>query len=232
VTIRPATPDDLDFLTWVDLEDEGVTPVKVNFGPASESGTPQSPNLSPPRERSVKLRHEAEPGEREETEHEKVPTGVTPGYRNAWTEADFAEHRKKIAAFVTDPDHGGRVLAGPAGDRLGAILWRYRNRFTEDFPAGYVFLDIPAEVFPPDGRFCEIFNLWVAPTHRRQGHATALKQAAESDAKERGVALIYTHTEATNDHVLTLNANLGYKEVRRGPIWDEVIQVGLVKNLH
>lgn len=41
--------------------------------------------------------------------------------------------------------------------------------------------------------------------------------------------MIYTHTEALNDHVLEMNRKLGYQEVRRGPLWDDVIRVSLVK---
>jgi hypothetical protein len=43
--------------------------------------------------------------------------------------------------------------------------------------------------------------------------------------------MIYTDTEAANGHVLALNEKLGYGEVRRGPIWDKVVRVSLVKNL-
>jgi len=43
--------------------------------------------------------------------------------------------------------------------------------------------------------------------------------------------MIYTHTEHTNTHVLALNEKLGYHEVRRGPIWDEIERVSLVKYL-
>jgi hypothetical protein len=43
--------------------------------------------------------------------------------------------------------------------------------------------------------------------------------------------MIYTHTEERHAHVLALNQKLGYREVRRGPIWDDVIRVSLVKYL-
>jgi hypothetical protein len=43
--------------------------------------------------------------------------------------------------------------------------------------------------------------------------------------------MIYTHTEAHHLHVLALNHKLGYREVRRGPIWDDVVRVSLVKHL-
>lgn len=43
--------------------------------------------------------------------------------------------------------------------------------------------------------------------------------------------LIYTHTEERNQHVVDLNVKLGYKEVRRGPIWDDIVRISLVKHL-
>ena len=32
-------------------------------------------------------------------------------------------------------------------------------------------------------------------------------------------------------HVIELNHKLGYREIRRGPIWDEIVRVSLVKYL-
>jgi hypothetical protein len=40
--------------------------------------------------------------------------------------------------------------------------------------------------------------------------------------------MIYTHTEERHAHVLALNQKLRYREVRRGPIWDDVIRVSRV----
>ncbi len=36
---------------------------------------------------------------------------------------------------------------------------------------------------------------------------------------------------ASNQHVIELNHKLGYREIRRGPIWDEIVRVSLVKDL-
>jgi ribosomal protein S18 acetylase RimI-like enzyme len=156
--------------------------------------------------------------------------GVTPGYREEWGEVEATQHRAKIKSFITGDDKGALIAESDSDKRIGAILWRYRDASKEDFAVENVFREIRS-VFPPDGRFCEVFQLWVDPAHRRQGIATALKQAAESDAVARGVGMIYTHTEERNDHVVALNAKLGYFEVRRGPIWDEVVRVSLVKRL-
>jgi ribosomal protein S18 acetylase RimI-like enzyme len=84
---------------------------------------------------------------------------------------------------------------------------------------------------PPDGLYAEIFQLWVRPRARRQGLGRALKLRLEQGARERGAVLVYTHTRARNEHVLALNRGLGYSELRRGPLWDEVERVSLVKTL-
>ena len=61
--------------------------------------------------------------------------------------------------------------------------------------------------------------------------ARALKRVLEAEAAARGVRMIYTVTEATHRAVLDLNAQLGYVEVYRGPMWDAVERVGLAKYL-
>jgi 8-oxo-dGTP pyrophosphatase MutT (NUDIX family) len=109
------------------------------------------------------------------------------------------------------------------------ILYRLRNRLTESFNNNEVFGQLEARLFPEDGRFCEIFQLWVDPAYRRQGIARRLKTHLETECGRRGVQMIYTHTLATNQPVLNLNRQLGYVEVRRGSIWDDAIRVSLVK---
>ncbi|MBP1989562.1 ribosomal protein S18 acetylase RimI-like enzyme [Paenibacillus eucommiae] len=77
----------------------------------------------------------------------------------------------------------------------------------------------------------EIFSLWNHPNYRRLGLATQLKLKLEEEADYHKVNLIYTHTEEKNQHVIELNKKIGYQEVRRGPIWDDVIRVSLIKPL-
>ena len=43
--------------------------------------------------------------------------------------------------------------------------------------------------------------------------------------------MMSTHTEERNAHVIELNRKMGYREVRRGPMWDDIIRVSLVKDL-
>jgi ribosomal protein S18 acetylase RimI-like enzyme len=78
----------------------------------------------------------------------------------------------------------------------------------------------------------EIFQLWIHSNYRRIGLATKLKEKLEEEALYHKVSLIYTHTEESNNHVIELNKKIGYQEVRRGPIWDDVIRVSLIKQLN
>jgi ribosomal protein S18 acetylase RimI-like enzyme len=71
----------------------------------------------------------------------------------------------------------------------------------------------------------------VKKEYRNQGLAIKLKVKLEDVAKALGIQLIYTHAEENNDIVIHLNKKLGYKEIRRETIWDEVIRVSLIKNL-
>ncbi|MCU6794979.1 GNAT family N-acetyltransferase [Paenibacillus sp. WQ 127069] len=95
-----------------------------------------------------------------------------------------------------------------------------------------MYNELDRTLFQSDGRFLEIFQLWVHPDYRRAGLATQLKSKLEEEAQYHNVNLIYTHTEAVNDHVIELNKKIGYQEVRRGPIWDDIIRVSLIKQLN
>lgn len=145
-------------------------------------------------------------------------------------ESSFRKHLAKITDFVTDDAKGAWVgVTREDGRRAGMILCRFRNRLTEPFGDGTIFDELEAGIFPDDGGFCEIFQLWVEPEFRRKGLAMQLKEHLEVEVMNRGIGLIYTHTRESNLHVLEMNRRLGYAEIRRGPIWDEVIRVSLVK---
>lgn len=163
-----------------------------------------------------------------EDEPETTPTIDT------LTVQECAARREKIAGFINTPDKGAWLCVDDqSGENAGMILCRFRHRWQEDFagPSNQVFQQLEPAVFSADGAFCEIFQLWVHPAHRRQGIATRLKRYLETVARVRSISMIYTHTLARNKHVLALNHKLGYREVRRGPIWDEWERVSLVKYL-
>ena len=157
-----------------------------------------------------------------------------PVYFDGWGDAERAEHRAKIAAYITNPDKYAWVYedANTRQD-IGMFLVWFRDRHTEPHtPAtDFLFQFIDESVLPPDGRFCEVFQLWVHPAYRRKGLASAMKRACEDEARRRGIGLIYTHTRERNAHVVELNRRLGYEEIRRGSLWDDAVRVSLVKRL-
>jgi ribosomal protein S18 acetylase RimI-like enzyme len=161
---------------------------------------------------------------------------TTPGVDCVETEEGRQAHREKIRAFVSDPVKAGWVAVDDAGgSRLGMILVIFRDHLHEpDTEANrWLFRFLDDSIFPEDGRFCEVFNLWVDPAVRRRGVATRLKLAAEEEARRRGIRMMYTHTEAANLHVIELNLKLGYVVVRVGKLsfteGDEVLRTSLVK---
>ena len=148
------------------------------------------------------------------------------------TEEDRAAHRIKISAFVCGRDDSGWIAEDElSGEKTGMILARFRDLYHEPGTEAnqFLFRFLDRDIFPEDGRFCEVFQLWVAPAYRRQGIATRLKQQIEGESRQHGVRMIYTHTEAQNEHVIELNRKLGYRIVRSGPLWDDILRTSLVK---
>ena len=141
-------------------------------------------------------------------------------------------HRKEISTFVRSANECAWIAENPdTGTRAGLVMARFRDRLNEPDDASnrFLFQCLDPRLFPADGRFCEVFQLWVHWAYRRQGIATRLKITLEEESKKRSIRMIYTHTERTNEAALELNRKLGYQEVRRGPMGDAVMKVSLVK---
>ena len=147
------------------------------------------------------------------------------------TQHERMAHRAKIAAYVAGGDEMAWVCVDNQGAPLGMIMARYRdlNREPDSEANAFLLQYLDRSLFPADGRFCEVFNLWVNPVWRRNGVATCLKRVIEDEAKRLGMGMMYTHTESANPHVIELNLKLGYQIVRVGPIWDEIERTSLVK---
>jgi len=116
------------------------------------------------------------------------------------------------------------------GDPVGVIMVIFLNAPTEQPGLDHLLECVAQDLVAPNGRFAEVFELWVAAECRRQGLATALKNEFERAARARDMDTLYTHTEVTNPHVVELNLKLGYRQVRRGLLW-RVERVSLVKDL-
>lgn len=157
--------------------------------------------------------------------------GYTVSEHLTRSEREIEEHSGKILKFLTDPDKGAFVFEeADSGRPVAQIMYSIANRDVV-YPWTTIFHELDRALFQSDGRFLEIFSLWVHPAYRRKGLATRLKLKLEEEACRHEVDLIYTHTEETNPHVIELNEKLGYRAVRRGPIWDDVIRVSLIKPL-
>jgi ribosomal protein S18 acetylase RimI-like enzyme len=147
------------------------------------------------------------------------------------TSFDLDEVREGLAGFAADESRLGFVACEPSGALAGFSLLVMRNRLTDTHPVGDVLSRLPASAFPPDGRFLQVYDLWVSPSWRRRGVATALKRVMEAQARVLNLSCLLTFTEASHAAVLHLNAKLGYRAVYQGPMWDDVERVALIKDL-
>jgi ribosomal protein S18 acetylase RimI-like enzyme len=167
---------------------------------------------------------------------EDEPDGRTPTYIQGWGEDERLTHKARIESFVTSPDQTAWIYkntaeATPLPVAMILALFRDRRKETRTEANDFLFRFIDENMLPPDRRFCEVFQLWVHPAYRRRGLGTALKQQVECEARQRGIGMLYTHTRESNPHVVALNRKLGYAEIRRGPMWDDVIRVSMIKYL-
>lgn len=157
--------------------------------------------------------------------------GITSPTEINLTSEEEVDHRNKIMKFIIDNDKGSFILEdNDNSQKIGVIIYSIKNRDIT-CPWNTATSELDRSLFQVDGRFLEVFQLWVHHNYRRLGLATQLKKKLEEEAQFHNVNLIYTHTEESNNHVIELNSRLGYQEVRRGPIWDSVIRVSLIKHL-
>lgn len=157
--------------------------------------------------------------------------GVSSSYMANWTDAEWMAHRAQIAAYISGEDKIAYVAEEEGSKRRVAGIYADILKVQNVVDQWQMFQTISTDLFPADGRFCAIFQLWVDPAYRRQGLGSQLKQMVEAEARRRQVGAMYTHTEARNTHVITLNKKLGYQEIYRGPMWDEIERVALLKRL-
>lgn len=138
--------------------------------------------------------------------------------------------RRGLVGFGEDGVNDGLVATGDGfGGPAAFLLFRRRSRATDDFGEGHVIGALARTLFPADGRFLQVHELWVAPPARRRGIGQALKKMLEAMAASEGVGMIYTVTEVGHRASIALNQQLGYVEIYRGPMWDEVPRVALAK---
>ncbi len=116
-------------------------------------------------------------------------------------------------------------------ESIGLIMFLFRDINDPTFQHFGIYDKFNRSMFPTDGKVCEIFQLWVAPGHRRKRIASELMKKAERIACKNNIQMIYTHTESVNDHVVELCDKLGYEVIRKGTLWDETVRVSQIKHL-
>lgn len=142
-----------------------------------------------------------------------------------------------MTVFLQKPNSYGLVAVQdhPKGvSYLGVLLFRYRNRFTEsaeNVDDSSIFNELSPKLFSESGDFCEVFDLWVHPSFRRQGIASQLKEKMVAQIMQDHIFTVYTHTESRHEHIIRWNQKLGYQIVREGPIWDETQRTSLILSL-
>src|SRR5512142_3017004 len=90
--------------------------------------------------------------------------GITHASSVRITEQELTLAREKIATFIIGPADAAWVFEDvPAEKMVGAILVRFRDRLHESRTEAneFLFRFIDAGWVPADGRFCEVYNLWV-----------------------------------------------------------------------
>ena len=122
------------------------------------------------------------------------------GYSDPEPPPADARLEQRMVDFTVGEDKAAWVAIDDGGGRVGLVMCRFRDLSVEglETPGIPFFLALPDSFFTPDARFCEVFELWVAPEARRRGLGTRLKGELERESRSRGIRLIYTHTETTN----------------------------------
>ena len=111
----------------------------------------------------------------------------------SWTSVERHAHRAKITAYAQDADKYSWVcIDAKTNEVVGMLLTWFRDRNTEprNEASDFLFRYIDQSIFPRDGRFVEIFQLWVHPIYRRRGLATQMKRAAEEEGRLHHIHMI------------------------------------------
>jgi ribosomal protein S18 acetylase RimI-like enzyme len=123
-------------------------------------------------------------------EHEIEPNR-TPGAEMA------GKHLAGLEAWAAEHPGGGVLVAEIGGALAGFIIFGV----TEEF----------GELVPPETRLLgQISDLWVAPTARGRGIASALVDAAEARFREAGLKRVEISALAGNTQAQRLYESLGY----------------------
>ena len=120
---------------------------------------------------------------------DKVATGAWPA--DEAVELSRQEYAKLLPQGRQTPEQHLYAVVADDGQRVGS-LWI-------------------AEVQRPGKRVAYVFDVTIAPAHRRQGHALRAFQALEGEVVRLGLAGIALHVFGHNTEAQALYAKLGFE---------------------
>lgn len=95
--------------------------------------------------------------------------GVTPTEEIEQSKEEVIQHRDKMRLFLTESDKGALIYEDlESNEKIGLIMYRISNR-DKEYPWKTIYNEIDRSLFQEDGRFLEVFQLWVNPNYRRKG---------------------------------------------------------------
>ena len=106
------------------------------------------------------------------------------------------EAEAKIRSMIAHMEDGSAIVYGVFdGEVLQGYLWAYEVQFREE-------------------RRVYVSEVHVDQSLRGQGFGTLLLEAAETEARDRGIPALYIHTEASNIGAIRLYERFGFKMER------------------
>lgn len=90
--------------------------------------------------------------------------GVTPTHETQRSKEDIELHKEKIRNFIVDQDKGAFIYEDTESmEKVGAVMYSLSNCDSE-YPWKTIYRELDRTLFHRDGRFIEVFQLWVHPS--------------------------------------------------------------------
>ena len=106
------------------------------------------------------------------------------------------EAEGKIRSMIAHMEDDSAIVYGVFdGGQVRGYLWAYEMQFREE-------------------RRVYVSEVYVDLSVRGQGFGTAMLEAVEAEARERGIPALYIHTEASNCGAIRLYENFGFQRER------------------
>lgn len=140
---------------------------------------------------------------------------MTQEQYSEWLEAsirEFAEERVRAGNATPEEaeDYSRRAFSRLLPQGLATPgQWLYSVESEEDGPVGVIWLGSGQEGLPASTGF--IYDLAIAPAHRRKGYATQAMLLLEGEARNLGMDALALHVFGHNHAARALYERLGYE---------------------